>query len=133
MLLASSEAGLKVLLNAVQLSSENFGLNLNINKTKVMVMFKQSPDEPSISITANNSKIEHFQHLNYLRSQLTSDARCGKEIRRHINLAKSRFNSMKNIFRDRKLLLHLKTRLLKCFFVVGSYIWLLLRVRFELD
>ena len=75
----------------------------------------QSPYEPSISITANNSKIEQVQHFNYLGYWLTSNAWCEKERKRHINLAKSSFNSMKNIFRDRKLSIHLKTRLLKCF------------------
>ena len=45
-LLASSEAGLQMLVNIVQTSSEKFGLKLNINKTKVMVMSKQSPNEP---------------------------------------------------------------------------------------
>jgi len=32
-----------MLVNIVQISSEKFGLKLNINKTKVMVMSKQSP------------------------------------------------------------------------------------------
>ena len=49
---------MQVLLNAVQSSSKKFGLNLNINKTKIMTWSKQPPDELSISITANNSKIE---------------------------------------------------------------------------
>ena len=42
---------------------------------------------------ANNSKIEQVQHFNYVGSWLTSDARCEKEIRRRINLAKLSFNS----------------------------------------
>ena len=69
--LASLETGLKVLLNAVQSSSENFDLNLNINETKVIVLSNQSPDESSIFITANNSKIEQVKHLYYLGSWLT--------------------------------------------------------------
>jgi len=40
---------------------------------------------------------------------------CEKRIRRHINLSKGSFNSMKNIFRDRQLSIKLKARLLKCF------------------
>ena len=114
-LLASSEAGLQMLVNIVQISSEKFGLKLNINKTKVMAMSKQSPNEPSISITVNNIRIGQVQHINYLGSWITTDGRCGKEIRRRINLSKRSFNSMKNIFRDRQLSIQLKTRLLKCF------------------
>jgi len=114
-LLASSEAGLQMLVNIVQISSEKFGLKSNINKTKAMVMSKQSPNEPSISITVNNIKIGQVQHFNYLGSWITTDGRCGKEIRRRINLSKRSFNSMINIFRDRQLSIQLKTRLLKCF------------------
>jgi len=57
-LLSSSEADLQMLLNVVQTSSEEFGLKLNINRTKAIVMSKQSPNESSISITVNNIKIE---------------------------------------------------------------------------
>jgi len=60
-LLASSEAGLQMLVNTVQSSSEKFGLKLNINKTKVMIMSNQSPNEPSISIRVNNIMIEQVQ------------------------------------------------------------------------
>jgi len=114
-LLASSGAGLQMLVNIVQISSEKFGLKLNINKTKVMVMSKQSPNEPSISITVNSTKIGQVQHFNYLGYWITTYGRCGKEIRRRINLSKRSFNSMKNIFRDRQLSIQLKTSLLKYF------------------
>ena len=114
-LLASSKAGLQMLVNTAQISSEKFGLKLIINKTKVMVISKQSSIEPSISITVNNIKIGQVQHFNYLGSWITTDGRCGKEIRRRINLSKISFNSMKNIFRDRQLSIQLKTSLLKYF------------------
>ena len=106
---------MQTLLNTVQSSSEKFHLNFNISTTKVMVISKQPLDEPSISTTANNSKIEQDQHCNYFGSWLTSDATCEKEIGGCTNLVKSSFNNMKNVFRDRKLSIHLKTRLLKCF------------------
>jgi len=77
-LLASSETGLQILVNIVHTSSKRFGLKLNINTTKVMVMSKQSPNEPSISLTVNNIKIEQVQHFNYLGSWITTDGRCEK-------------------------------------------------------
>ena len=113
-LIASTEAGLQLLLNKVLTSSEKFGLILNAKKTKVLVVSKQSP-EPTINIMASNAKIEQVQHFNYLGSWITSDARCEKEIKRRITLAKTSFSNMKNIFRDHKLTISLKTRLLKCF------------------
>ena len=64
---------------------------------------------------ASNVKIEQVQHFNYIGSWITSHARCEKEIKRRITLAKASFNNMKNIFRDHKLTISLKTRLSKCF------------------
>ena len=48
-LLTSSETNLQTLLNTLQMLSKKLGLNLNINKTKVMAVSKKSP-EPLISI-----------------------------------------------------------------------------------
>jgi len=89
--------------------------NWIFNKTDVMVMSKQSPNETSISITVNNIKIEHVQYFNYLGSWLTIDRRCEKEIRRRVNLSKRSFNSMKKIFRNRQLPTQFKSKRLKCF------------------
>ena len=86
---------------------------LNAKKTKVLVVSKQSPGL-TINITASNVKIEQVQHFNCLGSWITSDARCEKEIKRRITLAKTNFNNIKNIFRNHKLTISLKTRLLKC-------------------
>ena len=46
---------------------------------------------------------------------LTSDGRCEKEIRRRIGMAKTSFNQMSPVLKDRKLSIPLKVRLLKCF------------------
>ena len=115
-LIASTKAGLQLLLNKVLTPSEKFGLILNAKKTEVLMVSKQSP-EPTTSFRTNNQhpnvKIEQVQHINYLGSWITSDARCEKEIKRRITQAKASFNNMKNIFRDHKLTISLKTRLLK--------------------
>ena len=111
-LTASKEAGLQLLLNKVLISSEKFGLILNAKKREVLVVSKQSP-EPTINIMASNVKIEQVQHFNYLGLWITSDARCEKEIKCRITLAKTSFSNMRNIFRDHKLTISLKTRLLK--------------------
>ena len=56
-LIASTKAGLQLLLNKVLTSSEKFVLILNAKKTKVLVVSKQSP-EPTINIMTSNVKIE---------------------------------------------------------------------------
>ena len=52
--------------------------------------------------------------FNYLGSMLTSDGRCEEEIRRRIGMAKTSFNQMSPVLKDRKLSIPLKVRLLKC-------------------
>ena len=113
-LVASAEAKLQLPLNKVLTSSGKSGLRLNAKKTKVLVVSKQSP-ELKINIMTSNVKIEQVQHFSDLGSWITPDAMYEKEIKRCITLAKASFNNMKNIFRDHKLTISLKTRLFKCF------------------
>ena len=51
----------------------------------------------------------------YLGAYITSDSRCKKEIRVRIGLAKDAFNRLGHIFKDRKLSVNIKIRLLKTF------------------
>ena len=80
-------------------------------KTKVVVVAKKSP-EILILLTARNMKIEPVQHFNYFRSRLTTNAKCKIDTIQSIALAKSSFKGMNNIFKDRKLSISLKIRLL---------------------
>ena len=101
-LIASTEAGLQLLLNKVLTSSGKFELYLNAKKTKVLVVSKPSP-EPTIIIMASNDKVQQVQSFNFLGLWITSDTRYEKEIKRRITLAKASFNNIKNIFRDHVL------------------------------
>ena len=79
-------------------------------------MNHRSPQQPAIL-----TKIEQVQHFDDFESWLTSDVRCEKKIRQRLNLAKSSFSSVKNIFRDRKLSIQKKS--IEMFRVVGYHIW----------
>ena len=92
------------------------GLEINCKKTFCMVVSKEEVP-PVCNITCDGTSIQQVNTFNYLGSMLTSDGRCEKEIRRRIGMAKTSFNQMSAIFKDRKLSIKLKVRLLKC------YIW----------
>ena len=81
-----------------------------------MVVSKER-QPPTCNLICNGTGIEQVNSFNYLGSMLTSDGRCGKEIRRRIGMAKTSFNQMLPVIKDRKLPIPLKVRLLKC------YIW----------
>ena len=79
-----------------------------------MVVSKER-QPPTCNLICNGTGIEQVNSFNYLGSMLTSDGRCEKEIRRRIGMAKTSFNQMSPVLKDRKLSIPLKVRLLKCF------------------
>ena len=79
-LMAESEEELKSLLMKVKEESEKIGLNLNIQKTKIMV---------SGSITSwqiNGETVETVADFIFLGSKITTDGNCRHEIKRRYSL-----------------------------------------------
>ena len=112
-LIADSAENLQSLLNTVVARRAEYGLTINTAKTKCMVISK-SGDERCNLIMENNT-IEQVQYFNYLGSYITSDGRRTKEIRRKINLTRSAFEKMGKIFKDRKISIKTKLRILNCY------------------
>ena len=73
--------------------SEEKGLYLNNAKSFAMV-FSKASQIPTCDINVHGRILEEVHSFVYLGSQFTSDARCKKEIRRRIGIAKSAFTSM---------------------------------------
>ena len=113
-LLANSEEELQRLFDAVVEKSERLGLTVNSKKTKVMVITK-SETIPVCCLRNGTDNIEQLSSFKYLGAYITSDSRCKKEIRVRIGLAKDAFNRLGHIFKDRKLSVNIKIRLLKTF------------------
>ena len=53
----------------------------------------------------------------YLGSQLTSNGKCVKDVRRRIGIAKSAFSLTEKVIKDRNIDLKLRNRVLQC------YVW----------
>ena len=87
-------------------------MNINAEKTKVMVFTKQN-QPPKVMLKCNNKEVEQVYSFKYLGSTVTSDARCEKEIKNRINVAKSSFINMKAILTNRKLSISTRKRLIK--------------------
>jgi hypothetical protein len=82
-------------------------------KTKVMRISRQpSP----VQIVTDQKQLENVEYFNYLGSMITNHARCTREIKSRIAMAKAAFNKKKNLFTS-KLDLNLGKKLVKC------YIW----------
>ena len=113
-LIADSGEGLQKLLDLGLDASSDEGLEINCKKTFCMVVSKER-QPPTCNLICKGTGIEQVNSFNYLGSMLTSDGRCEKEIRRRIEIAKTSFNQMSPVLKDRKLSIPLKVRLLKCF------------------
>jgi len=115
-LLASSAEDLQKIFDVVVAASAKLGQHVNAKKTKTMVISKLEIP-PACQIQHQSTTITQINYFNYLGSVVTSDARCKKEIRRRISLAKDAFSRLRNILTDRKLSKKIKVRLLK------AYVW----------
>ena len=81
-LMAESEEELKSLLMKVKKESEKVGLELNIQKTKIMA------SGPITSWQLDGEKMETLRDLISLGSKITADVDCNPEIKRCLLLGK---------------------------------------------
>jgi hypothetical protein len=109
-MLAGSKKGLQEIMNKLTQVSEKYGMRINTKKTKVMVISKKEGKRVEIEVYGKN--IEQVQEFCYLGSLITEDARCSKEIRRRIAIAKEAFYKRKELMQS-KLKLNLKKRMVK--------------------
>ena len=91
---------LEELIEKVRIESEEFGLFLNVGKTKVMVINQQ---EEYPHIHAGNEDIEIVDQFNFLGSMISNQGGCSVEIRRRIGMAKTSMCSMNKLWKDRNI------------------------------
>ena len=113
-LLAKSVEDLQKLLDVVVSESELKGLLINCKKTECMVVSKKR-DIQRCSLKVKDQIIKQVSAFNYLGSKITEDARCMKDIKRRIVLAKSAFSKLNNILRNTSLSLRTRMQVLNCY------------------
>ena len=94
MLLAENETDLQNLLNVIREKSTEYGLNMNVKKTKVMVISKKDT-VPRAHILLNGQCLDQVNQFTYLGQLITDNGYCDTEIRRRIGIARACFNKMK--------------------------------------
>ena len=102
-LMAESEEELKSLLTKVKEETENVGLKLNIQKTKIMA---SGPITWQIDGKTVRDSI-------FLGSKITADDDCSHEIKRHLLLGRKVLTNLDSIFKSRDITLPTKVRLVK--------------------
>ena len=106
-LMAESEEELKSLLMKVKEESEKVGLNLNIQKTKIMA------SGPITSWQIDGETVEIVSDFIFGGSKITADGDCSHEIKRRLLLGRKVMTNLDSILRSRDIILPTKVRLVK--------------------
>ena len=105
--MAESEEELKSLLMKVKEESEKLGLNLNIQKTKIMA------SGPITSWEIDGETVETVSDFTFLGSRIPADGDCSHEIKRCLLLGRKAMTNQDGILKSRDITLPTKVRLIK--------------------
>ena len=106
-LMAESEEEIKSLLMKVKEESENVGLQLNIQKTKIMA------SNPITSWQIHGETVETVTDFIFLGSKITADGDCSHNIKSHLLLGRKVMPNLDSILKSRDITLSTKVRLVK--------------------
>ena len=100
----------------VKEESENVGLKINIQKTKIMAF------SPIISWEIDGETVEAVSDFIFLGSKITADGDCSHKIKRHLLLGRKVMTNLDSIFKSRDITLPTKVHLVKAMvFLVVMY------------
>ena len=94
--MAESEEELKSLLMKVKQESENVGLRLNIQKTKIMA------SGPITSWEIDGETVETAPDFIFLGSKITADGDCSHEIKRCLVLGRKVMTNLDSILKNQR-------------------------------
>ena len=114
--MAESKEELKGLLMKVKEESEEVGLKLNIQKTKIKAF------GPIISWQINGETVETVADFIFLGSKITADGDCSHEIKRCLLLGRKVMTNLDSVIKSRDITLPTKVHLVKAMvFLVVIY------------
>lgn len=116
-LIADNLDDLQHLVDKVNLHSKEFGLKMNISKTKFMIVSRSRREYDNAAIIADNASIERVNSFKYLGCWLHEEWDSDKEIKCRIEMARNAFCKYKKILNNRDININLRLRFVKC------YVW----------
>ena len=106
-LMAESEEELKSLLMKVKEESEEVGLKLNIQKSKIMA------SGPIMSWQIDGETMETVRDFIFLGSKITADGECSPEIKRRLLLGRKAMTKLDSVLKSRDIILPTKVHIVK--------------------
>ena len=130
-LLAEGPMFLQALLTAVNEKGKPYGMEMNIIKTKSMVISRKKP-VPNISISVEGKPMQHVDRMVYFGYMATEDGKWDKEIKRRMGIARAAFESIAKIPTARNISIKLRSYIVKCYIwstlLYGGETWTLTKV-----
>ena len=115
-LMAQSDKELKSFLMKVKEENEKVGLELNIQKMKIMA------SGPTTSWEIDGETVETVADFIFFGSKITADGDCSHEIKRHLLLRRKAVTNLVSILKSRDITLPAKVHLVKAMvFLVVMY------------
>ena len=105
--MTESEEELKSLMMKVKEVSEEVGLKLNVQKTKIMA------SSPVTSWQIDGETMVTVTDFIFLGSKITADGECNHEIKRHLLLGRKVMINLDSILKSRDITLPAKVHLVK--------------------
>ena len=105
--MTESEEELKSLLMKVKEESEKVGLELNIQKTKIIA------SGPITSWEIDGETVETLSDFIFCGSKITANGDCSHEIKRRLLLGRKVMTNLDSTFKSREITLPTKVRLVK--------------------
>ena len=130
-LIANDPKKLQDIVNKVKDESSKAGLDMNVKKTKTMVISRHKEENNPV-ITVDGVPLEMVDIFKYLGTLIVENAKTEVEIEARTKLAKAQFSAMSKTFTSKRLKIKTKLRILKCYifsiFTYGSEAWTLSKV-----
>ena len=117
-LMAESEEELKSLLMKVKEENDTVGLNLNIQKTKIMA------SGPITSWQIDGETVETVSDFIFWGSKITADGDCSHEIKRRLLLGRKVMTNLDSVLKSRDITLLTKVHLVKAMFFSSGHVWM---------
>uniref|UniRef100_A0A8D8LPD3 Craniofacial development protein 2 n=1 Tax=Cacopsylla melanoneura TaxID=428564 RepID=A0A8D8LPD3_9HEMI len=111
-LLATNIDDLNNMVNKLSEISKEYGLNINISKTKLMI---NSKTVNNAQLQINNTPVELVHHYKYLGFIVNNKCDHKQEIRARIEQARAVFVKMNSLLTSLNLPLQLRLRIVKCY------------------
>ena len=122
-LVADNINDLQCLLDKVAVHSKSMGIDVNIRKTKFLIITRKPDEFQNSKLKLNNEDIERVQRFKYLGTWLCEDWSSDVEVKCRIEKARSSFVRFRNILTNTEFDLNLKIRFTKwIIYMVGTFV-----------